>query len=102
MFYEYRQNNSGGRFDFDKAAGVTVNVIIEADSAEKANEKMESLINCDWLGGHGGYCSCCGDRWYPCGSRDGKEKPEFFTIYRWMEAGFECCIHYADGKLEWL
>lgn len=101
MFYEYRQNNSGGSFDFDKNTGVTVSVIIEADSAKQANEKMESLIEFDWLGGSGGYCSCCGDRWYPCDDRDAEESPRFFTNHRWMEDGFECCIHYANGRLEW-
>jgi hypothetical protein len=62
MFFEYHQNNSGGRHSTDKNIGV--DTIIEADSAQEANDKFKNL---------GGYfdgvrdgrdCQCCGDRWY--------------------------------------
>ena len=40
MFYTYRQNNSGGSFKIKKK--IKRFVMIEADSAKKANEKAES------------------------------------------------------------
>ena len=61
MFYEFRQNNSGGGFDWGDTLGI--NVIIEAPSSEAACARLEEL---------GGYfngvdagtdCDCCGDRW---------------------------------------
>lgn len=48
-FYHLSQNKSGGGFDFDEAAGITHNVVIEADSAEEATERAES-IGCYWNG----------------------------------------------------
>jgi hypothetical protein len=57
-FYCFRQNNSGGQFIGER------DLIIEAESAEEANEialdngvyfdGVEESIDCD----------CCGDRWY--------------------------------------
>ena len=106
MFYLYDQNNSGGSFDYDPVLGIAENVFIEADSADDANDKMESLIG-DWDSGHGGYCPCCGGRWYPCGDDDGTETPE-----RYGEnvidsppkpflnsAPHATAIHYKDGRV---
>lgn len=62
-FFHYDQNNSGGRFTFDKEHGLSCEVIIEADSPEEADSILIS---------RGGYfngcadgrdCRCCGDRW---------------------------------------
>jgi hypothetical protein len=38
MFYEFDQNNSGGRFIVNDK--VTVSVFIEADSPEEANQNL--------------------------------------------------------------
>lgn len=61
-FFEYRQNNSGGRFDIDDT--LTVRVIVEAKDQEQAIRIGENLgiyfNGCD----EGLDCSCCGDRWY--------------------------------------
>lgn len=62
MFYTYYQNNSGGEFLDDKEVGKYV--IIEADTANEANEKAQK---CGIY--FNGYeenidCDCCGDRWY--------------------------------------
>lgn len=60
MYFNYRQNNSGGSFVYDEARGISVRVIIEADSADEANARAESI---------GIYfddsmdCDCCGSRW---------------------------------------
>ena len=60
-FFEYGQNNSGGQHVVtDRLCGL---VIIEAESASAADDKLLSM---------GGYfdgvedgmdCECCGDRW---------------------------------------
>lgn len=61
-FFCYRQNNSGGSFVVDD--NVTVNVYIQANSMDEANNIAESIgiyfNGCEM----GRDCSCCGDRWY--------------------------------------
>lgn len=61
-FFEYRQNNSGGRFNIDDT--LTVRVIVEAKDKEQAIQIGENLgiyfNGCD----EGRDCPCCGDRWY--------------------------------------
>jgi len=60
-FYIYRQNNSGGVFIVNDT--VAHYVFIEADTAEAADAKAETVgiyfdgIEKDWD------CECCGDRW---------------------------------------
>ena len=61
MFFEYHQNNSGGVTDYDHKAGISVKVIVEADSADHANERARDIGL--YFNGEGD-CSCCGDRWY--------------------------------------
>ena len=62
MFFEFRQNNSGGYWIGAKT------VIIEADSAIEANEiattASESPIYFNGVS-LGRDCECCGSRWYP-------------------------------------
>lgn len=63
MFYEYKQNNSGGSFDVDDK--LCNRLFIEADSAKIANRIAEGL-GCYWNGVDAGLdCECCGDRWTP-------------------------------------
>lgn len=117
MFYTYRQNLSGGRFDFFPERGISHLVVIEADSAEAADAKAEGLgiyfqgtqadIDCD----------CCGDRWYPAGLwvliDPATDEPMFdgyaidFTApypkrspltIKWID-GPEGYCHYADGTV---
>lgn len=60
MFYEFRQNNSGGRF-----LPPAITVFVEADSMGEANRIAErSGLYFDGAGS-GRDCLCCGDRWYP-------------------------------------
>ena len=62
MFYEFLQNNSGGRFDVDER--VCHRLFIEANSDDEAVSKAEEL-GCYWDGvANGVDCPCCGDRWY--------------------------------------
>lgn len=75
MFYTFSQMNSGGSFIGDYRY-----IIIEADSADEANQIAED---------HGVYfdgcyygidCRCCGDRWHRCWEYDGTENPEIYGI----------------------
>lgn len=112
MFYTYDQNNSGGSFDFDATAGITHHVIIEANSADEANEKAQ-IIGL-YFDGYGD-CSCCGNRWYEQTTWYdwGDEVPslygqplkmsqdhptEQFAI-KWMGDDPEVFVHYADGRI---
>ena len=68
-FYTFRQNNSGGAFSLP-----AINVSVEADSADEANDIAES---------HGVYfdddyevdCACCGQRWSRVTEWDACEEP---------------------------
>lgn len=107
MFYEYRQNNSGGYFQNDKA--IREVVIIEADSYEEANEIAEDLgiyfDGCDT----GRDCSCCGDRWYEQYSEDdGREVPSYYGIpiseieedYEGSYFAKDCIVYYKNGTTD--
>lgn len=107
MFYHFRQNNSGGGFDVDTKAGITVNVIVEAQSAAEAVEKAKSIgLYFDGVD-EGVDCECCGDRWYAPWGTDGSEKPEihgkpvadYQPRFRWAEPEPEVAVHYADGRV---
>ena len=60
MFYEFRQNNSGGVFHLP-----AIQVFIEADSMDEANRIAERNGLYFDGAGSGRDCLCCGDRWYP-------------------------------------
>lgn len=71
-FFNFRQNNTGGRFDED----MPLAVIIEARDAEHANERAESL-ELYFDGCRDGIdCPCCGDRWYRASGHDGEDEPD--------------------------
>jgi hypothetical protein len=60
-FFDFRQNNSGGTFQSDHVAGISLTVIVEAVDAEQANLRAEIIgLYFDGVGD----CSCCGNRWY--------------------------------------
>jgi hypothetical protein len=100
MFFTYHQNNSGGVMVQDNT--VAEYVIIEAPIAYMANKKaLEVGI---YFGGvnRGIDCGCCGDRWYPCTSEDGKDAPEIYgdTLLTMTRRGdkFKAVIHKEDGS----
>ena len=77
-YYTFRQNNSGGSFDIEHDRGISIAVIIEAETADQANNRAESI---------GLYfdgcsqdldCECCGDRWYLAEEYDGHDEPEIY------------------------
>ena len=77
MFYHFRQNNSGGSFDTDSK--VAINVIIEANDKDHANELAE-VVGLYFNGcGAGKDCTCCGDRWEKVWNEDyASEAPEIY------------------------
>lgn len=74
MFYTFVQNNSGGSFFGPHY------VIIEANTAEEANNIAEShgiyFNGCE----DGKDCSCCGDRWHPANDEYGTESPQIYGV----------------------
>jgi hypothetical protein len=75
-YYHYSQNNSGGDFVFDE--DLTLNVVIEAESTEHADERAERLgIYFDGVP-KGRDCECCGDRWDRTFEHDGRDFPHVY------------------------
>lgn len=102
MFYSYHQNNSGGSFQIDDK--VTTYVIIEADTANEANEVAEGVGL--YFDGYGD-CECCGSRWSSAWSGDGTAEPEIYGApaneYKstWVEEGEPSVyVYYKDGRKE--
>lgn len=101
MFYYFSQNNSGGGFD-----SIGYGVIIEADSANHANERAEEIgIYFDGCETDRD-CPCCGNRWYRVDSSDGTERP---SVYGQFHTGcgddvtnynLPTPIFYLDGRKE--
>lgn len=90
QFFHFRQNNSGGTFDYDAARGIAENVWIEADDKEHAIYRAER-IGIYFNGVEKGMdCPCCGDRW--SSPYDATDAPEVDKLYG-------CYIHYADGHI---
>lgn len=108
MFYNFHQNNSGGSFAFDRKAGISTEVIIEATSREQAIA-LAQAIGIYFDGVEAGVdCECCGDRWSEPW-QEGTEVPsqygtpvmeDFEVECRWQEDGDpEIFIHYLDGRI---
>jgi hypothetical protein len=104
-FYEFRQNNSGGHFHEDEASGIGPSVIVEASSAEEANEKAQSLgIYFDGVDDDTD-CDCCGDRWYPVDEDDGKYVPSHYgdfvedVVADWYNTG--SYVHRLNGEIQY-
>jgi hypothetical protein len=112
MYYTYRQNNSGGQFTLDKKRGITMFVVIFAETSEEADKKAED-IGLYFNGVEKDIdCGCCGDRWYPNTYEKptktpmiyGKTPTKFLKSrlhFRFVEEGFEICIHLKNGKMKW-
>lgn len=110
MFFDYRQNNSGGEFDVDEKAGISVTVIVEADNAEDADSRAKKIgLYFDGAGD----CPCCGDRWYEAYG-DGDPVPSTYGepieigapfaekgfSMKWIQDGPEGYVHFKDGRIE--
>lgn len=112
-FWTFRQNNSGGSFDFDDERGISVNVIIEANSLDHAISRAKE-IGLYFDGVEAGYdCECCGDRWYAPWDEEGNAVPSIYNTdvssgaYEvsddwsiiWSSDGIEGYIHFLDGHV---
>lgn len=113
MFFSFRQNNSGGRWDIDPKRGISVNVIVEADDWEHANYLAERIGL--YFDGSGD-CGCCGTRWSSLWKYDegtpapmhysqevGENKPARLTGFgiKWTDQGQpEGYIHHSDKRIE--
>lgn len=106
MFFDFRQNNSGGGFDIDTERGISVHVIVEARDADEANDRAERIgLYFDGAGD----CSCCGNRWSAAWSGDGDEVPSVygtpvqdatFEPFKWAGTDPEAYVHFADGTVQ--
>jgi hypothetical protein len=73
MFYQFRQNNSGGFLIGER------NLIVEAETPEEANEIAEQQDGIYFDGVEKGEdCECCGDRWYRINEGYGREFPHLW------------------------
>lgn len=105
MFYTFIQNNSGGEFDIDDS--VTTYVIVEADSADEANDKAESIgIYFDGVD-EDRDCPCCGDRWDRAYDDDATLEPAIYSSSPeesnkgWVDKGKPYChVYYKDGSVK--
>lgn len=104
MFYTFRQNNSGGVFEVNDS--VKHYVIIEADSAEEANDIASENTDIYFNGVDKNMdCECCGDRWFVVDELDGTETPTIYgvDVFKYKDAlpSFkpEYIIYYKDGRI---
>lgn len=96
MFYEFRQNNTGGSF-----VGPVL-VIVEASSPAEANEIAQEKSSVYFDGIDQGYdCECCGDRWYRADECDGSDVPsEYGRPLAEAPPRHEAVVYYLDGRVE--
>jgi hypothetical protein len=103
-FFGYAQNNSYGHFDVSEQEGISLCVIIEAQTAKQANDRARS-IGLYFDGVEAGIdCPCCGDRWYEVDDSDGTDEPTIYGIpVEQMKTSIfrdACFVHYADGTFK--
>lgn len=106
-FYSFTQNNSGGSFDINEKAGISICVIIEAVDSVHANVRAEQIgLYFDGFGD----CSCCGNRWTKTYMDAGDPVPSEYSepivdrdpkYFRdWTKGGIYYFVHYLNGKVE--
>ena len=93
-WFHYHQNNTGGSLVGPE------NVIVQAVTAEEANERGAGLAGLYFDGISKKLdCACCGDRWYRAWeSRDGDAFPSAYGEP--LEPGEDVLLVYADGWME--
>lgn len=91
-FYEYRQNNSFGRFEGP------VHIIVEANSAAEANLLAVSKAGIYFDGCYDGIdCDCCGDRWDRTDDYDASPVPSVYGEPVGPNNYPDAVIYYLDG-----
>lgn len=103
-YYDFSQNNSGGRWKVDENYGQ--NTIIAARNVKEANQRAEE-VGIYFDGCNAGMdCKCCGDRWSsqweeskdlePCVYGEPIEK----YIGKYYSTRDKVVVHHADGTRE--
>lgn len=105
VFYQYRQNNSGGSHEINE--NVTLNVYVQASSPEEADARAKRIgIYFDGVDNNVD-CECCGDRWIPAVGYavtilDATELVVSPYDGQWVSPGGHVAIfHYLDGHREY-
>ena len=99
-FYTVHQNNSGGYFMLDEAAGIGHYIIIEANNIDECLSRLKHITR-----EFTEYCECCGERWMDYfDEEDGMEVPmihyEKVEDYIKGKSGRIAYIHKLDGSIE--
>lgn len=113
LFFNFNQNNSGGRFTFDEKRGISVHVVVEALDYSHANARAQNIGL--YFDGSAD-CPCCGNRWYAqYDGKEGTKKPSIYDepvklgekfkkgtlSFKWMGEGKpEGFVHFLDGRIE--
>lgn len=103
-FHTFSQNNSGGTWKLGDL--ITYYVIVEADSAQEANNRAQDLGIYFYGVDAGIDCECCGDRWSPAydnGDADPNifgTAPEEFHDWNAKDTEVYCRIFYKDGLIK--
>ena len=97
-WFYFSQNNSGGSFSIDDAAGIGPEVWVEAEDVASANDRAETFgVYFD-----GCYddtdCPCCGDRWSAVDEHDRDDCPVVYSKYAfdWHDTVY---AHALDGTI---
>ena len=96
-FFDFRQNNTFGRWVYDEKRGISRHVIIEADDVEEAVSLAEDIGL--YFDGRGD-CECCGTRWSkPWTNETGDDTPSIYgepvgeyDFYAYSNEA-ECFVH---------
>lgn len=104
MFYTFIQNNSGGKFEIDKA--IKHYVVVEADNADEANT-FAQYFGIYFNGVEDGYdCPCCGDRWCRVYEFNAEKRPTLYGeeitkyVEDWPIEHKEYIIYYKNGDVK--
>lgn len=106
-WYKFRQNNSGGSFQYKPERGISVEVIIEANDYREVLDRAE-LIGLYFNGCDSGMdCNCCGDRWYESDDIVDevpepdepliKDESKRYSFTKWIKDGYETFVHPSES-----
>lgn len=93
-------------YDTNPFRGISRYVIIEANSAEAANDRAIALGIYFYGVDSGEDCECCGDRWFPVEAQEGSDSPMLDGCGVVIKAAaapdraYAGYIHYAAGAVK--
>ena len=103
MFFLYNQNNSGGNFHEDEAAGIGPYVIVEANDANHADSRAVNIGIYFHGCSTGQDCDCCGDRWSQSYGTGDAVPSIYGEPAENMEKGWYrsyAFVHYLNGEIK--